>query len=152
MRPSPNRSIDFHVIDLENQKSASQSYKSCLRQLTCKFIKANDNLILSRALWKSKTLILLVLSVYFSHFSISMTAALTIDTTSSWNGSAQLASWGVPNTATFGQTFTAPASSVYLNSFQIYLKKTVVLRLIIKPTFMRGMEPKQLVHQFLQVL
>lgn len=52
-----------------------------------------------------------------------MTAALTIDTTSSWNGSAQLASWGVPNTATFGQTFTAPASSVYLNSFQIYLKK-----------------------------
>ncbi|NDB68968.1 MAG: hypothetical protein EB015_13365, partial [Methylocystaceae bacterium] len=48
--------------------------------------------------------------------------AQTIDNASSWDNTNFTGTWGVPNTATYGQTFTAPAGAGYLNTFQVYLK------------------------------
>jgi hypothetical protein len=47
------------------------------------------------------------------------TQAITLDTTPYWNGASPITPWGHPNTATYGQTFIAPASQ--LDSFTFYL-------------------------------
>lgn len=48
--------------------------------------------------------------------------AQTIDTTPSWNGTSSIGSWGVVNTATYGQTITATSQTTTLNSFSFYLQ------------------------------
>ena len=40
-----------------------------------------------------------------------------IDTILGWNGSASVSAFGLPNTATYGQTVTVPLSDPYLSSF-----------------------------------
>ena len=44
-----------------------------------------------------------------------------IDTTSSWDGSSYIWAFGEPDTATYGQTFTAPETSRPLTEFTFYL-------------------------------
>jgi hypothetical protein len=48
-------------------------------------------------------------------------ATSDIDTTSTWNGSSSIGSFGVPNTATYGQTITTDAAGGILDSFSFYL-------------------------------
>ena len=50
--------------------------------------------------------------------------AENIDTTPQWNGSTFISSWGVPNTATYGQTITPTATQSRLSGFTFYLGKT----------------------------
>ncbi|MFB9265511.1 autotransporter outer membrane beta-barrel domain-containing protein [Bradyrhizobium erythrophlei] len=45
--------------------------------------------------------------------------AQTIDTIPQWNGLSFIWSWGTPNTATYGQTFTPTASQTRLNGFTV---------------------------------
>jgi hypothetical protein len=54
------------------------------------------------------------------------TAATTIDTTSAWDGSQFVHPFGRPDTATYGQVFTAPANDTVLDSFTIYLRDVPV--------------------------
>ncbi len=44
-------------------------------------------------------------------------AQTTIDTTTSWIGSSGVGNFGLPNTATYGQTITCPVSDTTLTSF-----------------------------------
>lgn len=44
-----------------------------------------------------------------------------LDTTSSWNGTRTLGPFGYPNTSTYGQTVTAPATDTQLTSFSFYM-------------------------------
>src|SRR2546423_7731695 len=46
-------------------------------------------------------------------------SAQNIDTFSQWNGSSFISSYGVPNTATYGQTFTPTGSQTRLNGFTV---------------------------------
>ncbi len=46
----------------------------------------------------------------------------SIDTTPSWDGSNTVAYFGHPNTATYGQTITAPAGGAVLTDFTFYMK------------------------------
>jgi hypothetical protein len=46
----------------------------------------------------------------------TLAPATVIDTISTWNGTSSVFSFGYPDTATYGQTITAPAANV-LNSF-----------------------------------
>jgi hypothetical protein len=46
-------------------------------------------------------------------------AQLNIDTISSWNGTSFISSFGVPNTATYGQTITVPAGGTVLNGYSV---------------------------------
>ena len=46
-------------------------------------------------------------------------SAQTIDTIPQWNGTSFISSWGVPNTATYGQTFTSTATQTRLNGFTV---------------------------------
>lgn len=55
------------------------------------------------------------------HFG-SADAQEVIDTTPAWNGTASIAAWGVPNTATYGQTFTATDQQRRLLGFTFYLQ------------------------------
>lgn len=48
-------------------------------------------------------------------------ATSTIDTTTVWDGSTSISSWGVPDTATYGQTITPTSRQVTLNSFTFNL-------------------------------
>ncbi|MGC8724858.1 MAG: hypothetical protein ACP5VF_13455 [Acidobacteriota bacterium] len=48
-------------------------------------------------------------------------AAAGIDTTPSWNGSDFISSFGYPDTATYGQTITAPPAGASLQSFTFYM-------------------------------
>jgi len=50
--------------------------------------------------------------------------AVTIDTTTAWNGTTSINSWGTPDTATYGQTITPSARQIILNSFTFNLEKT----------------------------
>ena len=50
--------------------------------------------------------------------------AENIDTTPQWNGSTFISSWGVPNTATYGQTITPTATQSRLSGFTFYLGQT----------------------------
>lgn len=49
--------------------------------------------------------------------------AQTIDTTTSWNGSDSNAPWGVPDSATYGQTITPTAQQTFLTSFTFELRQ-----------------------------
>jgi uncharacterized protein with beta-barrel porin domain len=53
--------------------------------------------------------------------SLSPAAAQNINTTTSWNGSDGINAWGVPDTATYGQTITATGSADVLHGFTFYL-------------------------------
>ncbi len=46
-----------------------------------------------------------------------------IDTTPSWNGSQSVCCFGYPDTATYGQTITAPGSGASLQSFTFYMNQ-----------------------------
>lgn len=48
-------------------------------------------------------------------------AVTVIDTASSWNGVGSVMSFGEPNTATYGQTFTVTGTDTKLDSFSFYL-------------------------------
>jgi hypothetical protein len=47
--------------------------------------------------------------------------AQNIDTLSQWNGTTFISSWGVPNTATYGQTFTPTNNQTRLSGFTFEL-------------------------------
>lgn len=49
--------------------------------------------------------------------------AQNIDTTPQWNGTTFISSWGVPNTATYGQTFVPTGTQFALNNFTFYLQQ-----------------------------
>src|SRR5690348_792056 len=51
----------------------------------------------------------------------SSAVAQNIDTTPQWNGASFISQWGVPNTATYGQTITATNLNSKLNSFTFQL-------------------------------
>jgi hypothetical protein len=51
-----------------------------------------------------------------------VSAQTTIETISFWDGLMQVQPFGKPNTATYGQTFVAPASDNVLNSFSFFLR------------------------------
>lgn len=51
-------------------------------------------------------------------------AAQNIDTTSSWNGTTFISSYGVPNTATYGQTITATTTQARLTGFTFQLSQS----------------------------
>jgi uncharacterized protein with beta-barrel porin domain len=55
---------------------------------------------------------------------VAAPALADIDTMPSWNGTSFISSFGVPNTATYGQTITATTLNSRLNSFsfQLYLQ------------------------------
>jgi outer membrane autotransporter protein len=50
--------------------------------------------------------------------------AQNIDTTTQWNGTTFISSWGYPNTSTYGQTFTPTGTQFSLNNFTFYLSQT----------------------------
>jgi uncharacterized protein with beta-barrel porin domain len=50
--------------------------------------------------------------------------AQNIDTTTQWNGANFISSWGVTNTATYGQTFTPTGTQFGLSNFTFYLAQT----------------------------
>lgn len=53
-----------------------------------------------------------------------------IDTTSSWNFARTIGPFGYPNSTTYGQTITVPATTTHLNSFSLYmsLSSTLLVR------------------------
>ena len=51
-------------------------------------------------------------------------SAQSIDTIPLWNGTTFISSWGVTNTATYGQTFTPGIQQTRLNSFTMELAQT----------------------------
>jgi hypothetical protein len=54
--------------------------------------------------------------------SIGETQALTaIDTTPAWDGTSEISAFGYPNTATYGQVVTVPATDGMLKSFSFYM-------------------------------
>lgn len=57
------------------------------------------------------------LSVAFAMFAATGASAQTISTMSSWDGSSFISSFGVPNTATYGQTITVGGGAAPLSSF-----------------------------------
>ena len=58
--------------------------------------------------------------VAFLALSVPASAQI-IDTTPQWNGTQFISSWGVPNTATYGQTITSTATQTRLSSFTFQL-------------------------------
>ncbi len=69
-----------------------------------------------------KKLIWTVVTLSAVFLLISSSYATTIDTASSWNGSQSLSSFGEPNTATYGQTFTLNSGDdTVLDSVTFYL-------------------------------
>jgi hypothetical protein len=58
-------------------------------------------------------------------------ADFVIDTTPFWDNSTSITAFGVPNTATYGQTFIAPAANV-LQSYTFYLKGNSDVQLLVK--------------------
>jgi uncharacterized protein with beta-barrel porin domain len=51
-------------------------------------------------------------------------SAENIDTIPQWNGTSFISSWGVPNTATYGQTFIPTVSQTRLSSFTFEVAQT----------------------------
>ena len=51
-------------------------------------------------------------------------SAQNIDTTPQWNGTQFISSWGVTNTATYGQTITPTVGQTRLSSFTFQLAQT----------------------------
>jgi hypothetical protein len=60
----------------------------------------------------------------------SLMAAANIDTVPAWNGTSFISSFGIPNTATYGQTITvAPGTGLLLSfAFEMTCNVTVVIR------------------------
>jgi hypothetical protein len=54
----------------------------------------------------------------------SSVSAQTINTTGQWNGISSESPWGLPNTATYGQTITATSTQTRLSSFTFELSQT----------------------------
>src|ERR1700754_361025 len=50
-------------------------------------------------------------------------SAQNIDTNPAWNGSQFISSWGVPNTATYGQTITPTSGQTRLSGFSFQLQQ-----------------------------
>lgn len=50
--------------------------------------------------------------------------AATINTAPSWDGSTSISPWGVPDTSTYGQTFTVTGSDNVLQSFSFQIAQT----------------------------
>jgi hypothetical protein len=50
--------------------------------------------------------------------------AANIDTTTSWNGTNSISAWGVPDTATYGQTITPVAGQTILTGFTFELGRS----------------------------
>jgi hypothetical protein len=61
--------------------------------------------------------------VAFLALSVPASAQI-IDTTPRWNGTSFISSWGIPNTATYGQTITPTAGQTRLSSFTFQLNRT----------------------------
>nr|WP_315253034.1 PEP-CTERM sorting domain-containing protein [uncultured Duganella sp.] len=61
---------------------------------------------------------------------LALTGAAYADTTitnsTPWDGSTSISPWGVPDTATYGQTFTTGGVDTVLNSFSFYLRSVNV--------------------------
>ena len=49
----------------------------------------------------------------------------TMSTLGAWDGSAGISPFGYPDTATYGETFTAPGSALYNFTFEMKLPATV---------------------------
>jgi hypothetical protein len=56
-------------------------------------------------------------------------ADTTVDTASSWDGTTYISQFGKPNTATYGQTITAPTWVTAIKSFSFYLKVPTTVKL-----------------------
>ena len=56
-----------------------------------------------------------------SFAEVSRADSSQVDTTSSWNGTRTLGPFGYPNTTTYGQTVTVPATDTQLSSFTFYM-------------------------------
>ena len=69
---------------------------------------------------KNKTMLLG--GVAFLALSVPASAQI-IDTTPQWDGINSISDWGVPNTATYGQTITATATQARLSSFTFQLNQ-----------------------------
>lgn len=71
---------------------------------------------------KTRVLSWLMVVVAFVVIAGTPASATTIyDTTGSWNGTSFIGYFGVPTTATYGQTVTVPASDPLLESFTFYI-------------------------------
>jgi VPDSG-CTERM motif len=53
--------------------------------------------------------------------------AQTYSTVGSWNGSDDISAFGNPNTATYGETFIAPAGASLLDSYTFYIEGSATL-------------------------
>jgi hypothetical protein len=51
----------------------------------------------------------------------ALAQAQSIDTAAQWNGTSFINAWGAPNTATYGQTFTARNTQFSLENFTFYM-------------------------------
>jgi uncharacterized protein with beta-barrel porin domain len=71
---------------------------------------------------KNKTMLLG--GVAFLALSASASAQSIINTIPQWDGVQFISSWGVPNTATYGQTITPTAGQTRLSSFTFQLNQT----------------------------
>lgn len=70
-------------------------------------------------------LLISIVSICFLGIFLTGTAIAdtTIDTTPSWNGSDYVGSFGYPNTATYGQIITVPATDTVLQNFTFYMQQ-----------------------------
>jgi len=74
----------------------------------------------------------MILSVPFLCWHAAQAGSL--DTTSYWDGSSTIQPWGVPDTATYGQTFLAPEPT--LTDFTFYIQGDVGVNLYYKAVVM----------------
>lgn len=69
--------------------------------------------------------------------SSAIAGNITWDTTPEWNGTDEMGLFGVPNTATYGQTFIAPAGAVALQDFTFLIRASANSHLIATPFVMQ---------------
>ncbi len=72
---------------------------------------------LQNELMKTEQALQIILTLGTAILGTTIQAQTTIDTTTSWNGSVGITPFGLPNTATYGQTITCPALDTILTSF-----------------------------------
>lgn len=72
----------------------------------------------------------IILALGTALLAASAQAQMTIDTTPFWNGTDNVSPFGLPYTATYGQTISAPLSDPYLTSFsfEMNLPATVLFQ------------------------
>ncbi|MEP7015535.1 MAG: MopE-related protein, partial [Verrucomicrobiota bacterium] len=83
-----------------------------------------NNIALS---FRSTRLLLIGAVIGLSALAVSALADTTIDTISGWNGSDGVCCFGVPDTATYGQVITVPATDTVLNGFDLELNLPATL-------------------------